>query len=60
MKTVKQVLLERDGLSEIEANNQISEFRATMYDLIEEGEDLEEIFMEEFGLEPDYLDEFLC
>lgn len=50
MKTLKQVLIERDGLTESEADEQIKEAKQRVLD----GEDPEEILLDEFGLEPDY------
>lgn len=49
-----QILMERDGLSRYEAEEQINEFRN---DLLagELSYDAEEAFMEEFALEPDFL-----
>jgi hypothetical protein len=50
MKRLKQILMERDGLSSTEADLLITQARQMVY----EGEDPEEILYEEFGLEPDY------
>lgn len=55
MKTLKEVLMERDGLTSKEAQNLITEARNRVMG----GEDPEEILEEEFGLEPDYIFDLL-
>lgn len=50
-----QTLMRRDGLTEGEAREAISEARAAALDAIECGEDPEEVFMDCIGLEPDYI-----
>ena len=58
MNRVVQILMERDGLTEAEAKEQIREAREEMLDAIHSGEDvqdIEEIFADCLGLEPDYL-----
>ena len=50
-----QVLIKRDGYEEAEARDIIAEIRDRAYD----GEDPAEILLEEFGLEPDYVDDLL-
>lgn len=59
MKTIKEVLMERDGMSEKEADNLIAEAKQDFNDRLETGESPMDICEEWFGLEPDYLDEFL-
>jgi len=61
MQTIKQVLMERDGISEAEANELIAEAKEAMNEALEEGdmEGAEEICMDYFGLEPDYLMELI-
>lgn len=51
METLKQVLMRRDDMSAQEADDAIAEARERVL----EGEDPEEVLMEEFGLEPDYI-----
>lgn len=51
MESLKEVLMGRDGLTSHEADQMIDEARSRVY----EGEDPEEILMDEFGLEPDYI-----
>jgi len=53
--SIKEVLMRRDGLSADEADDQIEEARARVL----EGEDPEEILLEDFGLEPDYIFDLL-
>lgn len=51
MKSLLDTLIERDNLSEEEAQDQINSAKQR----VSEGEDPEEILFEEFGLEPDYI-----
>ena len=53
--SIKKVLMERDGISAEEAEEMIEELRERVL----EGEDAEELLLEELGLEPDYVDELL-
>lgn len=55
-ETLKEVLMRRDGFSEEEADSAIQEARARV---LEEHEDPEDILIEEFGLEPDYIFDLL-
>ena len=50
-KSLKEVLISRDGLSPEEADTQIAEAKQRVLD----GENPEEILEDEFGLEPDYV-----
>lgn len=59
MKTIKEVLIARDGMSEKEADDLIAEAKQDFNDRLETGESPMDICEEWFGLEPDYLDEFL-
>lgn len=45
------ILMRRDGLSKDEATAMVNDARLR----VAEGEDPEEILLEEFGLEPDYI-----
>lgn len=58
-KTLKQVLMDRDGLTAEDAENQIKQARAEAYEMIEQGDlmDAYDICETWFGLEPDYLDD---
>ena len=49
--SLKQVLMERDGMTGIEANKEIKDIRARVF----EGENPEIILFEEYRLEPDYI-----
>lgn len=51
METLRKVLMRRDGLSGDEADELIAEAR----ERVAEGEDPEDILIDEFGLEPDYI-----
>jgi len=55
MKSLKQVLIDRDGYTSEEADELINEAKQ----LVLEGEDPEEVLYEEFGLEPDYIFDIL-
>jgi hypothetical protein len=61
MRTIKQVLIDRDGLTEVEADERIEEAREALHSYIEAGNlfDAEEVCSEYFGLEPDYIDELM-
>lgn len=52
MKSLKETIMERDGLTSSEADELINIARERIYD---EGDDPEEVLHEEFGLEPDYI-----
>lgn len=60
-KTIKQVLMERDGIDEEAADELIQEARWQMETYLEEGDidAAENICEEYFGLEPDYLDDLM-
>lgn len=61
MKTIKQIIMQRDGLTSQEADNLIADAQATFDAYMGEGDldSAENICEEFFGLEPDYLIEFL-
>lgn len=59
MRSIKQVLIERDGMTETEAEELITEATEDLHERIANGEDAFNICEEYFGLEPDYLDELL-
>jgi hypothetical protein len=61
MKKFIEVLMERDGMTEDEAKSEAKRARKELKQLVEEGDYLaaEEYMQEEFGLEPDYMDEFV-
>jgi hypothetical protein len=51
MESLREVLMRRDGMSGDEADELIEEARERVAD----GEDPEEVLLDEFGLEPDYI-----
>jgi len=57
--SIKTVLMERDNLTEEEADKQISEIKKDLRKRLEDGEMPFDICEEYFGLEPDYLMELL-
>lgn len=54
-KTIVDILMTRDGLTEEDANAQYDAFIEAAGPVLTEGGDLEGMFMSDFGLEPDYL-----
>lgn len=61
MKETIEVLISRDGLSKAEATEQVLTFFKSMTAGVEEGDSVslwENQFVEEFGLEPDYFEDF--
>ena len=59
--SLKKVLMERDGMSADEADDSIERARERLFEMIESGDTCGamDICEEEFGLEPDYLEELL-
>jgi len=59
VKSIKEVLMRRDGISEVEADELISDAKEDLASLLEAGdmEAAERICEDWFGLEPDYLTE---
>lgn len=55
MSELKNVLMQRDGMSSREADNAIDDAKQRVFD----GEDPEEVLADEFGLEPDYIFDLL-
>jgi nucleoid DNA-binding protein len=57
METLLQTIMRRDNLTENEANEVINEVREIMQDAVDQGNfmEAEEIFMQELGLEADYI-----
>ena len=60
MESIKSVLMRRDGLTDHEADEAIAECRADFLERLAEGDMPCDICEEYFGLEPDYIEEFLC
>jgi len=62
MKETVKVLMSRDGLTQAEAVKQVVTFFKSMQaDIVEGGDPFawENDFVQEFGLEPDYFEDFL-
>lgn len=59
MRNIVKTLMERDGLTEAEAKEQVEEARAEMNERLSQGEMPFDICEEFFGLEPDYLEELV-
>ena len=58
MKTMKEVLMDRDNMSRTEANTEMENARSELYDILENGgtyEDVEDMMMCDYGLEMDYI-----
>jgi hypothetical protein len=60
-RTIKQILIERDGMTAEEADELIAQAKAKLEEYLEEGDfsGYENICEEFFGLEPDFLDELM-
>jgi hypothetical protein len=58
VESLKAVLIRRDGMSEDEADILIEEAKEEFDRRIEEGDSVDDLCEEYFGLEPDYLEEF--
>ena len=62
IESIKDVLMERDGMSEAEADDLIAEAQECIDEIIESGGSLseaEDVVADFFSLEPDYLMELL-
>lgn len=59
MDSIKSVLMNRDGMTAIEADKLIAEAKQDLHDRLSQGEMPEDICEEWFGLEPDYIMELL-
>ncbi|MDD4804128.1 MAG: hypothetical protein PHN69_03055 [Candidatus Pacebacteria bacterium] len=58
--SIATVLMERDGMTQEEADDRVESLREEMFDLISDGNTEEAYYiMEEVGLEPDYLEELI-
>ena len=60
-ESIKEILMRRDNISSQEADDLIEEAQEALMDyLAEDDQDsAEQVCMEYFGLEPDYIDELL-
>ena len=59
MYSIKEVLMERDGLSKDEALSEIKAAREDLNERLESGEMPFDICAEWFGLEPDYIEDLM-
>jgi hypothetical protein len=62
MKTIIEVLMERDNMSQEDAEDLLNEAKEEACNIIEEDgslEDIEQILMDYFSLEPDYIFELI-
>ena len=61
MESIKEVLINRDGMSSNEADELIEEAKEAMNEALESGSicEAENVCAEFFGLEPDYLIELI-
>ncbi len=59
MKTLKQVLMDRDELTSDEVDEAVADAREELLALIDGGESPFDFCADVFGLEPDYLDDLL-
>ncbi len=58
-RSIKEILIERDGMSEKGAEEEIEAAKEDLNERLESGEMPFNFCEEWFGLEPDYLDEFM-
>lgn len=58
VQSIKEVLIERDGLSESEANEQVNDLQDEFMEIISKGGNPWDL-MDGVGLEPDYLEELM-
>jgi len=60
-KGIKETIMERDGLTEIEAQDAYNDAQAEIEEMMMDGDldALYQVIEDHFGLEPDYLDEFI-
>jgi hypothetical protein len=59
MKSLMQTLVDRDGITEEEARSQIAEARERLLERLSHGEMPDDFCEEEFGLEPDYIEDLI-
>ena len=59
MRSIKEILMERDSMSSDEADELITQAKDDLFERLDHGEMSEDICMEWFGLEPDYLFELI-
>ena len=59
VKQIADVLVERDGYTPKEAKEAVKEARKHAFEMLENGEMPWDICEDEFGLEPDYLEDLV-
>ena len=59
MCSIKKVLMERDGMSEEEADSEIKAARDDLDERLGKGEQPFDICADWFGLEPDYIEDLI-
>ena len=61
MSEIVEILMRRDGISQLEAENLVEECREELWDVAARGnyQECEDIVYSYLGLEPDYLDVLL-
>ncbi len=53
LESIRTVVMQRDGCT----NDDVDEMFAEASDLLDEGEDVDAVLQDVFGLEPDYMDD---
>lgn len=59
MTDFEKILIKRDGLSELEARKEFEYLRDSIFDSNFDYDDIEDMLLCEYGLEADYLMDFL-
>lgn len=59
MNKIVKILMERDGLSQEEATEEYKRARELIYDAADDCNEVEEIMLDELGLEMDYIFDIL-
>jgi len=59
MERIADILVRRDGLSREQAEARVRKAQKKFNRLLENGEEPYDFCYDEFGLEPDYLDQFI-
>lgn len=58
-KSILEILVDRDGMTEEDAEELIELAREDLHERIDQGEQPDDICEEWFGLEPDYIEELI-
>jgi len=59
VRTIKEILVNRDGMSDEEADNMIEEALDELRLRLDDGDSIDDFCKEFFGLEPDYMEELM-